>query len=44
MSKVHDEVMAILSEGIPKRVLALSQALRQFYQTPELSRDQFAVR
>lgn len=44
MRKVHNEVMTILSEGIPKRVLALSQALRQFYQTPELTRDQFVVR
>lgn len=44
MRKVHSEVLAILEQGIPKRVLQLSEALRHFYQTPQLSSDQFTVR
>ncbi|MGR5176220.1 elongation factor P hydroxylase [Vibrio mediterranei] len=44
MHKVHSEVLAILEQGIPKRVLQLSEALRHFYQTPQLSCDHFMVR
>ncbi|MBY6198765.1 elongation factor P hydroxylase [Vibrio hangzhouensis] len=44
MHKVHNEVLAILEQGIPKRVLQLSEALRHFYQTPQLSCNQFTVR
>ncbi|SEG33865.1 elongation factor P hydroxylase [Vibrio hangzhouensis] len=44
MRKVHSEALAILEQGIPKRVLQLSEALRHFYQTPQLSSDQFTVR
>ncbi|MGR5220178.1 elongation factor P hydroxylase [Vibrio parahaemolyticus] len=44
MHKVHSEVLAILEQGIPKRVLQLSEALRHFYQTPQLSCGHFTVR
>ncbi|MEH0743021.1 elongation factor P hydroxylase [Vibrio cholerae] len=44
MQKVHQEVMSILATGLPPRVLALSEALRAFYQTPPLKPDAFIVK
>lgn len=43
MRKVHQEVLKILEQGLPERVALLSQALRAFYQTPELSAERFLV-
>lgn len=44
MSKVHGEVESILQQGIPPRVLMLSEALRTFYQIPPLEINQFQVK
>ncbi|WP_394145381.1 elongation factor P hydroxylase [Vibrio atypicus] len=44
MAKVHSEVMGILDQGLPPRVKILSDALRLFYQTPELAAEQFEVK
>ncbi|WP_159653579.1 elongation factor P hydroxylase [Vibrio atypicus] len=44
MAKVHSEVMGILGQGLPPRVKMLSDALRLFYQTPELAAEQFEVK
>ncbi|GAL23149.1 putative transporting ATPase [Vibrio maritimus] len=44
MQKVHAEVLSILEAGIPLRVKMLSEALRAFYKTPELSHNTFVVR
>jgi elongation factor P hydroxylase len=44
MAKVHSEVMGILDQGLPPRVKMLSDALRLFYQTPELAAEQFEVK
>ncbi|MGR5541782.1 elongation factor P hydroxylase, partial [Vibrio campbellii] len=43
MRKVHGEVMSILASGLPPRVAALSNALRDFYNIPELTPEQFMV-
>ncbi|MGL6316229.1 elongation factor P hydroxylase [Vibrio sp. WXL103] len=43
MAKVHTEVVTILAQGLPPRVLALSEALRGFYQTPPLKPEHFTV-
>ncbi|EGU47215.1 hypothetical protein VII00023_13357 [Vibrio ichthyoenteri ATCC 700023] len=43
MAKVHNEVMAILEQGIPPRVLMLSEAMRAFYAVAPLTRDDFVV-
>lgn len=44
MAKVHQEVVSIFEQGIPPRVKKLSQALREFYQVPELQLCQFEVK
>lgn len=44
MQRVHHEVVTILNTGIPYRVKMLSDALRHFYNTPELTTEQFVVR
>lgn len=44
MAKVHQEVVSIFEHGIPPRVKQLSQALREFYQVPELQLCQFEVK
>ena len=44
MSQVHAEVMSILDQGIPPRVLILSEALREFYAVPELTEAHFVVK
>ncbi len=44
MAKVHQEVVRIFEQGIPPRVKQLSQALREFYQVPELQLCQFEVK
>lgn len=43
MKKVHAEVMTILEAGLPVRVKMLSDALRNFYQTPALTPEHFVV-
>ncbi len=43
MTKVQQQVCDILAQGLPPRVNMLSDALRQFYQTPELTSEQFVV-
>ncbi|MFB9134877.1 elongation factor P hydroxylase [Vibrio olivae] len=43
-AKVHQEVMNILDSGLPPRVQQLSTALRQFYDIPELRREDFCVK
>ena len=43
MAKVHNEVMSILDNGLPPRVEALSNALREFYQIAPLTKEQFIV-
>ncbi len=43
MAKVHQEVMQILQQGLPTRVAMLSEALRDYYQTPPLKAEQFIV-
>lgn len=43
MHKVHQEVMTILTEGIPVRVAMLSNALQSYYKTPPLNAKQFIV-
>lgn len=43
MKKVHAEVMTILDSGLPLRVKMLSDALRDFHQTPSLAPEQFVV-
>lgn len=44
MHKVHQQVLEILTTGLPPRVARLSQALRSFYRTPPLSAEQFIVK
>lgn len=44
MHRVHQEVLSILQQGIPTRVHQLSEALRDFYHTPELSPELFVVK
>jgi len=44
MAKVHQEVVRIFEQGIPPRVKQLSQALREFYQVPELQLCHFEVK
>lgn len=44
MYKVHAEVTRIFQQGLPLRVKMLSDALRAFYQVPELSLDMFEVK
>ena len=44
MTKVHQQVGAILEQGLPLRVGMLSQALRDYYQTPELEYSMFQVK
>ncbi|WP_394127161.1 elongation factor P hydroxylase [Vibrio hepatarius] len=44
MVKVHQEVGKIFEQGIPERVRMLSDALRAFYQVPELAFEQFEVK
>ena len=44
MYKVHAEVTRIFQPGLPLRVKMLSDALRAFYQVPELSLDMFEVK
>lgn len=41
--KVHQEVERILAKGLPTRVKMLSNALRQFYLVPPLSKEDFKV-
>lgn len=43
MAKVHNEVMSVLDDGLPPRVEMLSTALRDFYQTAPLTKEQFIV-
>ncbi|GAM69306.1 transporting ATPase [Vibrio sp. JCM 19236] len=42
-AKVHAEVLKILQTGLPKRVEMLSNALRDFYNTPPLKAQDFKV-
>lgn len=44
MTRVHQEVMDILEQGIPPRVLMLSDVLRQFYDMPALTVEQFKIK
>ncbi|MGY5616182.1 elongation factor P hydroxylase [Vibrio cincinnatiensis] len=44
MHKVHQQVLALLKQGLPLRVKRLSDALRQHYARPPLSPDQFIVK
>jgi elongation factor P hydroxylase len=44
MAKVRQEVGKIFEQGIPERVRMLSDALRAFYQVPELAFEQFEVK
>ncbi|MBD1574715.1 elongation factor P hydroxylase [Vibrio sp. S17_S38] len=44
MAKVHNEVLHVLQQGLPKRVKMLSDALRDFYQTPELTPTLFIIK
>jgi elongation factor P hydroxylase len=44
MSKVQQEVLAILHQGLPKRVAMLSEALRTFYSVAPLRAEQFIVK
>ncbi|WP_375750778.1 elongation factor P hydroxylase [Vibrio sp. HN007] len=44
MAKVHKEVSGILDSGMPPRVKALSEALRDFYHQSELDIAQFEVK
>ncbi|SHO55877.1 Elongation factor P hydroxylase [Vibrio quintilis] len=44
MQKVHDEVLLILSSGLPARVRMFADALRDFYHTGALSPEQFNVK
>ncbi|USD66021.1 elongation factor P hydroxylase [Vibrio sp. SCSIO 43136] len=44
MTKVHAEVLSILDSGIPPRVNMLSDALRAFYQIPEITKQHFIVK
>ncbi len=44
MTKVHQEVMGILEQGLPERVRMLSQALRDFYETPALTAENFILK
>ena len=43
MTRVHREVLDILKSGLPQRVKLLSEALRAFYQTPQLTEEAFIV-
>lgn len=43
MRKVHQEVMGIFDAGMPPRVQALSDALRQFYNIAPLTKADFVV-
>jgi elongation factor P hydroxylase len=44
MQRVHEEVVAILVAGLPNRVRMLSEALRHFYQQPELNQALFLIK
>lgn len=44
MTKVHNEVLRILQQGLPVRVAMLSNALQSHYQTLPLTPEQFIVR
>ncbi len=44
MAKVHQEVMGILQQGLPERVRMLSEALRDFSQTPALAAEHFILK
>ncbi|WED25821.1 elongation factor P hydroxylase [Vibrio sp. DW001] len=44
MNIVHQQVKDILVQGSPYRVKLLSEALRDFYHTPELEIHQFEVK
>ncbi|MDG3088704.1 elongation factor P hydroxylase [Vibrio hannami] len=44
MTKVHSEITGILEKGLPSRVKALSDALRAYYNQPELNITQFEVK
>ncbi len=44
MQKVHNEVVQILSQGMPTRVKQLSEALRSFYHVAPLDVTQFIVK
>ncbi|MCG3743444.1 elongation factor P hydroxylase [Vibrio cincinnatiensis] len=44
MHKVHQQVLALLKQGLPLRVKRLSDALRQHYARPPLSPNQFIVK
>ncbi|WP_086983546.1 elongation factor P hydroxylase [Vibrio aphrogenes] len=43
MQKVKQEVVTILQQGLPPRVAMLSESLREYYQVPPLSAEQFIV-
>ncbi|MCW8333525.1 elongation factor P hydroxylase [Vibrio paucivorans] len=43
MNKVYREVESIFEQGIPPRVKMLSNALRQYYEVPELDISHFKV-
>ncbi|WP_417883894.1 elongation factor P hydroxylase [Vibrio rumoiensis] len=43
MTKVQQEVVNILEQGLPVRVAMLSNALQSHYQTPPLKAEQFVV-
>ncbi len=44
MEKVHQEVMGIFAAGLPPRVKSLSDALRAYYDVPELILTDFVVK
>jgi elongation factor P hydroxylase len=44
MRKVRDDVVTILAAGLPVRVKMLSEALRDFYQQPELDEMLFLIK
>ncbi|OIQ25613.1 elongation factor P hydroxylase [uncultured Vibrio sp.] len=44
MAKVHQEVVGIFEQGLPKRVEMLSEALRRHYQIAPLCVSQFIVK
>ncbi len=43
-ARVQQEVLSILEQGLPPRVQQLSDALRQFYATPALRKQDFIVK
>lgn len=40
---MKQEVVTILQQGLPPRVAMLSESLREYYQVPPLSAEQFIV-